>query len=463
MSTERPAAACIDLEKTYFTESAEVRALVGVDAEFAPAAMTAVVGPSGSGKSSLLRILAALEPPTSGSVLVRGHDLSRFPESRLRAIRRNEVGYVFQRPSDNFFPHLTIAEHLRMARPGRRRHLPPDEVVAALGIGHRLAHRAAELSGGEQQRAAVAIALCSGASVILADEPTAQLDHASGAELIAAMRALTATGVAFVVATHDPSVRDAAVDVVELDHGIRASSRRRGDEPDRSPEPEGGARDDERDEAPVLSAVDLTKTYRRGDEDVHAVERVDLSVSPGELVTLLGVSGSGKTTLLHLLAGWELADAGSVRHANDKSPPPWRDLAVLPQKLGLLEELTVRENVEYPARLAGRLEELGDTVDGLLERLGLAHLADRRPAEISVGEQQRTALARAVVLSPVALLVDEPTGHQDAAWATVVLEELERAVAAGSGCLAATHDPLARRFADRELRMADGRLLPEGG
>jgi putative ABC transport system ATP-binding protein len=351
-----------------------------------------------------------------------------------------------------------------MARPGRRRHLPPEDVVSALGIGHRLTHRAAELSGGEQQRAAVAIALCSGASVILADEPTAQLDRTSGAELIAALRALAATGVAFIVATHDPSVRDAAEDVVELDHGTRSISRRRADEPAAPRLPEGGdALGDERDEAPVLSAADLTKTYRRGDEDVHAVERVDLSVAPGELVTLRGVSGSGKTTLLHLLAGWELADAGSVRHANGQSPPPWRELAVLPQKLGLLEEFTVRENVEYPARLAGRLEELGETVDGLLERLGLAHLADRRPAEISVGEQQRTALARALVLSPAALLVDEPTGHQDAAWATAVLEELERAVVAGSGCLAATHDPLARRFADRELRMADGRLLPERG
>ena len=456
-----PAASLTDVVKTHRVASGEVRALRGVSASFEAGALSAVMGPSGSGKSTLLRLLAGIDRPTSGSVRVLELDVGRASGRARRHLRHDRVGYVSQRPSDNFFPHLTIAEHLRMARPGRRRHLSPDEVVAALGIGHRLAHHAAELSGGEQQRAAVAIALCSGASVILADEPTAQLDHASGAELIAATRALAATGVAFVVATHDPSVRDAAADVMELDHGIRASSRRRADEPARPPEPVAG--DDEPKEAPVLSAVGLTKIYRRGDEDVHAVERVDLSVSPGELVTLLGVSGSGKSTLLHLLAGWELADGGSVRHANDRSPPPWRDLAVLPQKLGLLEELTVRENVEYPARLAGRLEELGDTVDGLLERLGLAHLADRRPAEISVGEQQRTALARAVVLSPVALLVDEPTGHQDAAWATVVLEELERAVAAGSGCLAATHDPLARRFADREIRMADGRLLPEGG
>jgi putative ABC transport system ATP-binding protein len=458
-----PAASVTDVVKTYRVASGEVRALRGVSASFDAGSLSAVVGPSGSGKSTLLRLLAGIDRPTSGAVRVQEIDVGRASWRGRRRLRHDRVGYVFQQPSDNLFPHLTIAEHLLMARPGRRRHLAPEEVVTALGIGHRLHHHAAELSGGEQQRAAVAIALCSGASVILADEPTAQLDHASGAELIAAMRALAGTGVSFVVTSHDPSVRDAAADVVELDHGVRATSRRSADEPARTWTEGGDAQDDERDGAGVLSAVDLTKTYRRGDEEVHAVERVDLSVAPGELVTLRGVSGSGKTTLLHLLAGWELADAGSVSHPNGTSPPPWRELAILPQKLGLLEELTVRENVEYPARLSGRLEELGDAVDGLLERLGLMHLADRHPAETSVGEQQRTALARAVLLSPAALLVDEPTGHQDATWAAVVLEELERAVAAGSGCLAATHDPLARRFADRELRMADGRLLSRSG
>jgi putative ABC transport system ATP-binding protein len=459
-----PAASVADVVKIYRVASGEVRALRGVSASFDAGALSAVVGPSGSGKSSLLRLLAGIDRPTSGTVRVQQIDVDRVSARARRELRHDLVGYVFQQPSDNLFPHLTIDEHLRMARPGRRRHLAPDEVVAALGIGHRLRHRASELSGGEQQRAAVAIALCSGASVILADEPTAQLDHASGAELIAAMRTLAGTGVAFVVATHDPSVRDAAEAVVELDHGLRVTTRRSVDERTAPPwMPGHDVGDEDLDGSPVLSAVDVTKTYRRGDEEVRAVERVDLQVAPGELVTLRGVSGSGKTTLLHLLAGWELADAGSIRRPDGASPPAWRELAILPQKLGLLEELTVRENVEFPARLSGRLEELGDAVEGLLERLGLTDLADRHPVETSVGEQQRTALARAILLSPAALLVDEPTGHQDAAWATVVLEELERAVAAGSGCLAATHDPLARRFADRELSMADGRLLSWSG
>jgi ABC-type lipoprotein export system ATPase subunit len=450
-----PVASLTDVVKTYRVASGEVRALRGVSGEFRAGAVSAVVGPSGSGKSTLLRLLAGIDRPTSGRVRVLEVDLERAGARTRRRLRHDRVGYLFQRPSDNLFPHLTLADHLRLARAGRRAdEAEAREVVATLELGHRLGHRPAELSGGEQQRAAVALALLSGASVILADEPTAQLDRTSGVELMAAVHDLAGRGVAFVVATHDPQVRAAADEVVELDHGVRVEGRRTGAGP--------GVPTSQVTETagePVLSGDHLTKSYRRGDEVVHAVQDVTLALATQELVTLSGRSGSGKSTLLHMLAGWETADAGSIRYANGVAPPPWGELAVVPQQLGLLDELTIRENVEYPARLAGVLDDLGDTVDELLDRLGLTRLADRRPQEISVGEQQRTSLARAVVLTPSMLLVDEPTGHQDAGWAAAVLDELRRTVASGSGCLAATHDPLARRFADRELSMADGQLV----
>jgi putative ABC transport system ATP-binding protein len=186
---------------------------------------------------------------------------------------------------------------------------------------------------------------------------------------------------------------------------------------------------------------------------------VSLTLRAGELVGLVGRSGSGKTTLLNVIAGWEHADAGTIQRSGGRSATPgWDELAVVPQKLGLFDELSVRENLEYPARLHGRLEELDARVDELMEDLGIAHLAVRYPKETSLGEQQRTAVARALVLSPTLLLADEPTGHQDAVSERRVLEAFGGAAAEGGSCLIATHNVgLAPRL-DRVLEMADGRL-----
>ena len=132
---------------------------------------------------------------------------------------------------------------------------------------------------------------------------------------------------------------------------------------------------------------------------------------------------------------------------------------MLPQKFGLIEELTVRANIEYPARLAGSLDEHHMVIEELIEDLGLADVESRFPPETSVGEQQRTALARALVLSPRLVVADEPTGHQDRASSQAIFEALRRAVARGSSCLIATHNQEVERHLDRVLSMSDGRLL----
>ena len=201
----------------------------------------------------------------------------------------------------------------------------------------------------------------------------------------------------------------------------------------------------------------VTKTYGRGDEEVHALDGVDLHVEPGEVVGLVGRSGSGKTTLLNVAAGWDDPDAGAVDRPGG-SAPGWSDVAVVPQHLGLMDELSVRENVEYPARLARCLDDRRELIEDLLERLGLAGMQHRSPTETSLGEQQRTAVARAVVLAPSLLVADEPTAHQDAGWAAAVLRTLGDATIAGSACVVATHDPDVLGAVDRTIRIADGRL-----
>ncbi|WP_029430580.1 ABC transporter ATP-binding protein [Blastococcus sp. URHD0036] len=209
----------------------------------------------------------------------------------------------------------------------------------------------------------------------------------------------------------------------------------------------------------ALQGVGLVKSYRRGREDVHALRGVSLEVAPGELVALLGRSGSGKSTLLNCLLGWERPDAGTVDVPGVLVPQdaPWTTVAVVPQQFGLLEELTVEGNVVLPARLAGH-EDPAAAATAVLEALRLDSLADRLPAEVSLGEQQRTALARALVVRPAFVLADEPTGHLDEELTGTVLGVLRSACAAGTGVLVASHDPAVVASADRVLRLEDGLL-----
>jgi putative ABC transport system ATP-binding protein len=459
---------CEDLTKTYPSAFAEVRALRGVTARFPASALTTVTGPSGSGKSTLLRLLAGLDRPTSGQLEVDGLAVHRASARARLRLRKHRVGYLFQRPSDNLLPYLTIGEHLRLAS----RSTPPPEVRAALlsrlEIGHRVEHRPSELSGGEQYRAALASLLCSRPRIVLADEPTAALDTASARQLTDLLRSATATGVTVVVASHDPTLRDEADHVVELSHGRvvgTPADDRREARLARAPAPGGQRAPDGRSSFPagrvagaaILEVRGVKKAFRTGPVEVRAVREATLSVRSGEVVGLVGRSGSGKTTLLNLIAGWEAPDGGVIlRPGAGLEAPPWSEVAVVPQKLGLLDELTIRQNVEYPARLAGLLDELRDVVAGLIEELALSQLQDRHPRETSVGEQQRCAIARALVLHPALLLADEPVGHQDVHGATATFEALTRVADRGTGILVATHGEAAMRFLDRVLPIVDG-------
>ena len=200
----------------------------------------------------------------------------------------------------------------------------------------------------------------------------------------------------------------------------------------------------------------VRRLHQRGSEQVHALDGVSLSLRAGEVVALLGPSGSGKSSLLHVLSRWEPPDEGTVWWADEVLKGDWSGMAVVPQSLGLLEELSIRENVELPLKLSRQPDP--DWVDELLDSLRIAHLGDRHTDEVSMGEQQRTAVARALVMRPRLLLADEPTSHQDPHLVDEVFSHLRAAALQGTTTVVATHDPAGLERADRVVRMRDGRI-----
>ena len=207
--------------KTYGMDGAEVRALDGVDIEFARGAFTAIMGPSGSGKSTLLHTMAGLDTLDSGSVWIGEQELGKLNDRGLTRLRRDRVGFIFQ--SFNLIPTLTARENvlLPLTIAGRKPDVDfLDTVIATVGLSDRLDHRPSQLSGGQQQRVAAARALVSRPEIVFADEPSGNLDSRSGAELLAFMRmAVHEFGQTIVMVTHDPIAASYAERVVFLKDG----------------------------------------------------------------------------------------------------------------------------------------------------------------------------------------------------------------------------------------------------
>ena len=220
MQGREPVVVCRGVGVDYRTAAGVSPALIDVDAAFEPGRLSVVAGPSGSGKSSLLRVLAGLLRPRAGSVSVDGVELTRLRGGGLRRHRRRTTGVVLQSPSDNLVEYLGAREQIALS--ARLRGVdagPADDLLAAVGLADRALATPAELSGGEQQRVAFAAAAIGSPTLLLADEPTAQLDAVGGAALVDAMRGLVDAGATLVVTSHDHFVIDAADHALHLRDG----------------------------------------------------------------------------------------------------------------------------------------------------------------------------------------------------------------------------------------------------
>ena len=218
-----------------------------------------------------------------------------------------------------------------------------------------------------------------------------------------------------------------------------------------------------------IELVDVTRRYRRGGEVVTALDGVSLTVAAGELVALVGPSGCGKSTTINLISGVDRADSGRVtvcglelRRASEGDMVHLRRhcVGVVFQSFHLMPHLNVEENVALPLALDGGVDR--DRVAALIERVGLAHRRRHFPAELSGGEQQRTAVARALIHRPPVLLADEPTGNLDSHTGAEVLRLLdELRQEHGTATVLVTHDERLAAGSDRVVRLRDGRVEPD--
>jgi putative ABC transport system ATP-binding protein len=219
-----------NLSRVYRTDMVETSALDGIDLSIARGEFVAIMGPSGCGKSTLLNIVGMLDSPTSGSYLFDGTEVAGLNEATLSGIRKSAIGFIFQ--SFNLVDELTVRENIELALlyhgiPAARRRERVDAVMDKVGIGHRARHRPSQLSGGQQQRVAVARAVVGEPKLILADEPTGNLDTAHGDEVMRMLRTLNDEGATIAMVTHSPAHAAFAQRTVDiLDGRVLVETRR---------------------------------------------------------------------------------------------------------------------------------------------------------------------------------------------------------------------------------------------
>jgi ABC-type lipoprotein export system ATPase subunit len=506
-----------DVFRVHSTPEGDAAALQGLSLRVEDGEVVTVLGPSGSGKSTLLRLLAGLERPSAGVVRVHGEDVGKLPGRKLARYRATTLGYADQHYSRSLAPELRVRElvglqlGLRGASQSERRRRAEEllERVGLAGLGGR---RPAELSGGEQQRVALCSALAHRPKVLLADEPTGELDPKTALEVYEMLTDLVREqGCTTVLVSHDPESARIADRIVRIRDGRVSEEWARADtdgeaivvgrggwlrlpeelllragiatratarfedgsirvEPSGERGPAAAAEGAPLEAASTGTVVATARGVARRYGATTVFDGVDLELRSGRLYALTGPSGSGKTTLLHLLAGLELPDEGELTVAGTSLGPldraaradlRRRSVAYVGQQAGLVSHLSALENVELALSLRGRAGSHGRAF-AALESVGLGERATQHVARLSQGERARVAVARALAAEPALLLADEPTSRLDGTNAISVAVLLARlARQTGAAVVCATHDPLVIEQADEEIPLS--RLPRSGG
>jgi ABC-type lipoprotein export system ATPase subunit len=494
-----------DLFCVYPGADGGVAALQGLTLDVEEGEICVILGPSGSGKTTLMRVLAGFERPSAGSIAVTGLQLGALSQRRLADYRATTLGYADQHYWRALAGELTAEELVAVPLglqgiPEQERRARAHELLERVGLRDRADAHPGELSGGEQQRIALCAALAHRPRLLIADEPTGELDELSAAAVYSLLAELSREeGVTALVVSHDPRSAAIADRVIHIRDG-RVSEERSGESAAvvigrggwmRIPEEalhDAGIVDratvTTRDgvvelrplgaseaTAPMLPdiegaagvLVELRGVTRRYGQDI-ALDDLTTMFAPGRLSVVTGPSGSGKSTLLSLVSGLDLPDEGEVLIGGRSMSGLDRDararfrrdtVAFIGQSPGLSGFLTARENVELGLAIRGieGIDAHERAIDALVA-VGLAEHADRLADLLSAGQRERVAVARALAARTPVIIADEPTSRVDVA-AALTLGGLFADIAHehGTTFICATHDPVLIGFADVDVQL----------
>ena len=505
------------------TNEGDTAALQGTNLELARGEVLCVLGPSGAGKSTLLRVVAGIQPPSAGVVRVLGRDIGRMPARSRSRLRHELVGFLGQHTETALSPDLRMRDAVALPLalrgvPRRERRARVDELLEAAALADRADAWPGELSGGERQRFALCAALAHRPALLLADEPTGELDDASADATRALIVGLARTsGASVILVTHDPATAEVADRALRIRDGRIVGDRRGAEEalvihdgwlrlpadlltqagigrrarvrstpdgvivtradtdsaptsPASPASPAGPAAAQARPQpvpwTPVqVGLCSVARTYGRGLTRRDVLGGLTHDFAPGRLTVITGRSGAGKTTLLKLVAGLDRPSSGQV--TLDGQPLGDRDgeqLASLRrERIGYLSQepapigfLSAEENVVLVLRIRGwDADAAAERAASALTRASLADRARQRVHRLSAGEAQRLALARALASARGLLIVDEPTSRQDERNARAVAALLAAAAhEEGQTVICATHDPAVISQADHVVVLA---------
>lgn len=485
-----------DVVKAYNTGESPFVALDNVNIDIRQGEFLGITGKSGAGKTTLLNMISGISSLTSGEVLF--HHGSSSPiqihtmdEDGLALWRGNNMGIVYQ--SFELMPTLSLVENVM---------LPPDflngynptitkaralELLDLVEIAQHAYKIPAHISGGQKQRVAIARALVNDPQLIIADEPTGNLDSVTAETIFQIFEKLVEQGKTIVMVTHDESLATRFSRRFHIVDGVVSSSNGNtestvseekahsavsvqspGNEAFRQRKQEHNAGKDH----PAILLRNVVKVYENAAGRFEALKSIDLQLNYGQFISIVGKSGCGKSTLLNMITGIDHPTSGDViigdeyiYEMSESQRALWRGrhMGVVFQFFQLLPTLTLLENTMLPMDYCDvySFAERPQRALELLKMVGLEEQAHKLPTEVSSGQQQSAAIARSLATDPDIILADEPTGNLDSRSADNVLNLFEQLATQGKTVLIVTHDPSITQRTDQTIVISDGEIVDQ--